>query len=184
MSLRLVAAPVAYPISLAEAKTHLRVTRDDQDAYIEALIAAAFDHIEKSTGRAFVEQTWEMIIDAFPTGEIAIPIGPVASVVSVTYADADGLAQIVPEEAYEVDTASETGWVVPVGDWPTPMATINAVVITFTVGGGILPADIRHAALLLLGLWYDTAAAATADPMTEVPLAFEALAGLHRRYYV
>lgn len=185
MSLRLVTPATAFPISLAEAKTHLAVDRADHDAMITALIAAAVAAVEKSTGRLFAPATWEMVLDAFPAAEIHIPAGPVTGVASVTYADADGVAQVVDPADYEVDTASADGWVVPVAGavWPATMATINAVAVTFTVGGS-MPVDVRQAVLLLLGLWYDNRAAATAAPMTEVPLATESLLHLHRRYYV
>ena len=48
MALVLTAVPAAEPISLADAKAHLRIDGSDEDALLTALIAAA---------RMFVERT-------------------------------------------------------------------------------------------------------------------------------
>lgn len=183
MTIRQVAPPATLPVTLAEAKTHLRVTHDEDDALIMGLLRAALAYVERDTGRAFESQTWELTIDRFPTSEIMIPMGPLVSVTSVIYTDADGLAQTVPSLDYEVDTVSETGWVSPSVAWPAPMATINAVRVTFVVGLGT-PEDIRQAILLILGLWYDNRAAASDVAMQEIPFASLCLIKLHRHIYI
>jgi hypothetical protein len=67
MSLILVTGPAEEPISLAEAKAHLRVIYDDDDDLISALIAAARHYAESICRRAFVTQTWKLVLDAFPS---------------------------------------------------------------------------------------------------------------------
>lgn len=48
---------MAEPITLAEAKNHLRVMHDDEDAYIEILITAARQYAENYQNRVYVEYT-------------------------------------------------------------------------------------------------------------------------------
>jgi uncharacterized phiE125 gp8 family phage protein len=68
LSLVQVTPPAIEPISLATAKTHLRVSPSDtsQDAYITALITAARQRAEKECNRAFITQTWKLNLDFFP----------------------------------------------------------------------------------------------------------------------
>lgn len=47
------------PITLAEAKNHLRVMYDDEDAYIETLITAARQYAENYQNRVYVEKKSE-----------------------------------------------------------------------------------------------------------------------------
>ena len=46
MGLKLVSPPEVEPLTLAEAKAHLRLDTDADDAYVSALITAARERIE------------------------------------------------------------------------------------------------------------------------------------------
>src|SRR5262245_39783563 len=62
----LLTAPGGEPLSLAEAKLHLRVAHDDEDDAIVALVAAARTQIETTTRRAFITQHWRVVRDCWP----------------------------------------------------------------------------------------------------------------------
>ena len=179
--LRLITPPATLPITLAEAKTHLAVDHSDHDAMIMGFVRAALSHVERSASCAFEAQTWEIALDEFPCAEIMIPIGPLQSVVSVTYTDIDGAWQTVSSDDYEVDLSSRDGWVVPVTSWPSTMEAINAVRVQFIAGGGT-PEDVKQAMLLLLGHWYASREAGGASE--SIPFGVEALMGLNRRMFV
>jgi uncharacterized phiE125 gp8 family phage protein len=66
LAIRQITAPVDEPLDLAEVKRHLRVEIDDDDDYIQALIAAAREYCEEYTHRAFLTQTWQLLLDHFP----------------------------------------------------------------------------------------------------------------------
>lgn len=84
--------PALRPVSLAEAKAHLRVDFSDDDTLISALIDAATAHIDGYTGilaRALVTQTWRQDFCDWPGDRVLrLPLAPVASVESVKYFDA------------------------------------------------------------------------------------------------
>lgn len=66
MGMRLVTAPAVEPVSLEQAKVHLRVDVPDDDALIGLLISAARAHAENVCRRAFITQQWDLFLDAFP----------------------------------------------------------------------------------------------------------------------
>ncbi len=96
----LVTAPTAEPVSLAEAKLHLRVDDNADDVLIGALITAARQHAEHDTRRALVTQTWKLVLDAFPESVITLDRAPVSAVVSVVYTDPDGVSQTLAPGGY------------------------------------------------------------------------------------
>jgi uncharacterized phiE125 gp8 family phage protein len=168
MAVRLIAAPAVEAISLTEAKAHLRVNHSDEDTLISALIKAARNHLEGPRGflaRALVTQTWELVLDSFPSAEIMIPLPPLQSITFVKYADADGAEQTVAIDEYYVDAVNEPGWIVPLASWPGTLAAINAVTVRFVAGypsdgasppnlTANIPFDIKAAMLLHIGALY------------------------------
>lgn len=68
MALVIVTPPSVEPISLSEAKSHLRVDSDftADDNLIGGLIVAARQEAEQICRRALIKQTWKLAIDQFP----------------------------------------------------------------------------------------------------------------------
>ena len=66
MSLLLTTPPVVEPLSLAEAKAHLRVPHADDDAYISTLIVSARLRVERQTGLRLITQNWSQFMDCWP----------------------------------------------------------------------------------------------------------------------
>jgi len=79
-----VTAPTYEPVSLAEAKAHLRVDIPDEDILISALIVAARQRCELYTNRAFVQRTLRADIDYF-ADEICLPYAPIVSITHIKY---------------------------------------------------------------------------------------------------
>lgn len=70
----LVSGPASEPVTLAEAKLHLRVETGmtDDDTLISALIVAARQVAETITRRALITQTWRLVLDQFPAPGINV----------------------------------------------------------------------------------------------------------------
>lgn len=66
MVLKLTTAPAVEPVTLNEAKVHLRVDISDDDELIKLLITAARLNAENVCRRAFVTQKWGLYLDSFP----------------------------------------------------------------------------------------------------------------------
>lgn len=142
MSLDLITAPALEPVSLAQAKLHLKVDHSEDDTLIGGLIVAARRMAEHQTQRALVTQTWELVLDAFPAAEIQLAKPKVLSIVWVKYLDAAGALQTLDSAAYALDAATLPGYVVPVSTWPSTYDGANAVRVRFTAGYGPAAADV------------------------------------------
>lgn len=141
----MVAGPALEPVNIYDAKTHLRVTTDTDDAYITGLITTARQYVEQISGRKLITQTWELRLDQWPDDAIVLPFGSLQSVTSVTYTDTDGTEYILSTDDYSVDTSSPLGRIVLDSDasWPAVSLAENLpIVIRFVCGYGDNPGDV------------------------------------------
>lgn len=156
MGLQRTSAPAAEPVTLAEAKLHLRVDHDEEDDLIQSMISAARMAAEQRLRRTLVESGWTLTLDAF--GDLyELPMPPLRNIESIGYVDAAGETQAMPSAAYVVDPTSEPGRVVPVSDWPVTAPRPAAVTVVFTAGygeAGDVPSPIRQWVLLAVGDMY------------------------------
>lgn len=148
MSLKLITPPAVLAISLADMKVDLRETGTDKDAQITRLIRGATERAEHQTGRALLEQEWELIIDAFPAGEIELANPPVMSITSVKYMDVAGAEQTLISTQYTLDADLLPGYLFPAygTSWPATMDVANAVRVRFKCGYATTPALLADAA--------------------------------------
>lgn len=65
-ALRIITPPVEDPITVPDAKSHLRITYSAEDAYIQSLIKAATDWAQVFTRRVFLDTQAVVRIDKFP----------------------------------------------------------------------------------------------------------------------
>ena len=157
MGLKLVEAPQAEPVTLAEAKAHLRLDSiNADDAYVTALVTAARQRVEAFLRRALITQKYELTLDAFPWNKYLlytnsffdIPRPPLQSVEWVKYVDTAGVLTTLPAEQYIVDNSSDEiarlalAWS---QFWPITRYTINAVTVRFVAGYGDAPAKVPQA---------------------------------------
>lgn len=160
MTLKLITGPAAEPITLTEAKLHLRVEHTVDDDLITALIQAAREQAEHLTGRSLITQTWAQVLDAFPAAEIELGRPPVASITSITYVDPNGDTQTMSSSDYSLDSTTTPGYVLPAATlaaWPNTLDTANAVTVTFVSGYGDaadVPAAVKAWMKLHIGTLY------------------------------
>jgi uncharacterized phiE125 gp8 family phage protein len=158
MPLQLVTPPALEPVTLSEARLHLRVDTADDDPLISALISAARLHAEMLTARQFLPARWRLVLDRF-TPMVLLNRSPVVSVVSVRYLDMGGLWQIMPSTDYVVESSSEPARITPAFGkiWPPTLPQIGSVEILFDAGyadATKVPDGIKRWMLLRVGSLY------------------------------
>lgn len=92
MILNRVTQPTAEPITVDEAKVHLRVDGNLEHDYIEALVIVAREYVETVLGLSLMPCEWLMITDA--SDSIALPMGPVTAVAWVKDSSDDPISYV------------------------------------------------------------------------------------------
>jgi uncharacterized phiE125 gp8 family phage protein len=162
MPIRIITPPAIEPLTLAEAKAQCRVDIDEDNALLATLISVARDTCERIAWRAFLTQTIELWLDAWPaSNSIALPRPPLQSVTKVEYYDTADAKSTLAGTVYSVDAISEPGrlWLKHDQAWPTTaLREHNAVCVTYVAGWTNpvdVPQSVRQAMLLLIGHWYE-----------------------------
>lgn len=162
MAERCVVAPAEEPVSLAEAKLHLRLTTDDEDLLLQALLQAARERVEMHTNRALVTSTWEEMRESWPwTDRFELPRPPLQAVEWIRYRDVANVEHELGPEHYDAPAALDSGRVVLayLHCWPTVMLRPAApITIRYEAGYGAaaeVPGPIRAAILLLVAHLYE-----------------------------
>ena len=181
--------PALEPVTLTEAKAHLRVDSTDDDVYIATLITAAREWVESYLDRTLVHTQWVMRFDKFPDSGIEpveLPRPPMvisgtATAVTVTFTQDQGSTSTYSTAEYRVDRHATPGTILPIygSTWTPHRQDDNAISVTWWAGygpgGSSVPAAIRHAVLMLLGTWYERRASADNLGGSEVPFGVRSL---------
>ena len=182
MTLTLITPAAVLPVTLAEAKTHLRVVDAAEDTIITTYLAAATQAVQDHTGRALTTETWRLSLDAWPDADMVLPRAPLIAVTEIRYwtEAATPIDAVLAASVYQVEAPS--GSTAPPGRvtlapnqaWPSAQpGRADAVRIIFTAGYGAtaasVPAPLRAAVLLLTGDLYENREAGGTKAITDNP---------------
>jgi uncharacterized phiE125 gp8 family phage protein len=192
----LTTTPATAPaLAVADARAHLRTASSD-DAYLETLIAVATAWVEAWTGRALINRTYTYKLDRFPCASWCLPQGrpwgndqpielpypPLVSVTSVTYRDTESSTLTLSGSTdYELDLGSSPGQIIPRygKHWPLALDHPLSVTVVYVAGYGasdaLVPPQIRHALMLLVGHLYENREASSPIAVNTVPYGIEHL---------
>ena len=154
MTSTLIAPPGEEPVTLAEAKSFCRIDGSDEDALVNALIAAARLQVESLTGRALITQSWRLTMACAPR-LVELPVIPVAALVA---APAGAVLQ---------------------SDAVLLVEPVDELTVDYTAGYGAaadVPGDLKQAVLTLVAYWYENR-----DAVTMPPLGFDRLIASYKR---
>ncbi|MBF0417203.1 MAG: phage head-tail connector protein [Magnetococcales bacterium] len=199
MPLTIIVPPASEPVTLAEAKLHLRVDSSSEDSMISMLITSARMQAEAMTGRQLMPATILMTMDYFPCARtmdsgigfslpgnaIIFQVAPVTAVNSVQYLDQSQVWRTIDPNDYVVDLASDSARIhLRFGAvWPIPAQQIGSVRVEFDAGyanAAAVPTPIKQWILMTTSSGYSQREGVTAKQMAMTPF----LAGLLDPYKV
>ena len=164
----------SFPVSVDEAKAHMRVTHTDDDIYIGNLVEAVTKWAELFQQRTYVSTTLTQYFDCFPS-VMLLDFPPLVSVTSIVYVDPAGANQTLAASVYTVDTSNEPGRVyLAYGQsWPSTRDIPKAITVTYVAGYGTsnsVPKDIKQAILMMIAHLYEHRVAVSEASMTTIPM--------------
>ena len=101
-SLRLVVAPLAEPLTLAQAKTFLRIEHSADDEPLTRAIIAARVAAEQHIRLALMPQTWDYSVANPASDKLRLPCGPAQSIVSITLTTEAGASSVMNAASYRL----------------------------------------------------------------------------------
>lgn len=158
MSLRVITAPAAEPVSVATVKSHLRIDLSDEDTLLASYIKGAREQGELLSRQAFITQTLEQTFEGWPPDYVLkLWRPPLQSVTSVKYYDEDNVEATWTD--YTADTNSEPG-AIHFNSFPSvTLRESGGVVVRFVAGydsdGTLVPERFKQLMLQLIGHWYE-----------------------------
>jgi uncharacterized phiE125 gp8 family phage protein len=177
--------PAAEPVTLAEAKAHLRLADGSEDDLLSGLIRAARQDVERATGMALLDQHWRLVLDRWPmNGQVNLPVHPVREILSVTIYGSEGEASLLDATACEADLVSRPARLHLVRALD-PARAMNGIEIDFRAGFGEAGTDVpdllKRAILLLVAHWYEFRAGfGPSDQPVAWPAGYERLISTYR----
>lgn len=155
--------PAVEPVTLVEAKAHLRLSHDSEDVLVSGLIRAARDEVEKTAGLALIDQSWRLALDRWPRhGTALIAKHPVKQILSVTAYGPDGEASLIDPAAYQLDRLSRPARLHFSAE-QAPLRAMNGIEIDFAAGfgesGPDVPDLLKRAMLVVVAHWFEFRAA-------------------------
>lgn len=101
-ALRLVVPVAVEPVTLAQAKTFLRIEHTGDDTAITTAISAARFVAERYLRMALLPQTWEYSVGNPCSLALRLPLGPATSIVSVTLVNEQGVSTVLGATNYRL----------------------------------------------------------------------------------
>jgi uncharacterized phiE125 gp8 family phage protein len=184
VALRLQTDATTEIVTVAEIKAHLNLSTVGtiEDTLLTAYSKAARRYAENYTKRSFIQQVWQLTLDAFPssTDAVYIPRSPISSTagdVTITYLDeTSGDSTTLSATGYTVDSESIPARIYPSYDnaWPTPRSVRNAVTITYTAGVSYsdVAEDVKSWVKLRVGSLYENREAMSGMETYNLPRDF------------
>lgn len=181
MALQLLQRNAGLPVTLAEARTRLRLDDTLEDAELTALIRTAQGVIEKHITGTLLPTRWRWTLNAFC--ELVLPRAPVISVEQIRYKDTAGQWQTLSPSLYSLipsDLGNPSSYLYAPAGWPGVVNEPACITIEFTSGyadAAAIEPELITALLMLAGHYDQNREATTSGNSNEITMGVQFLIG-------
>jgi len=150
-----IARPASYIITLDEARNHLQITHDEDNAMIDQLIATAQEYIEQTT-RVLLTARNVTILSESLSEEIDLPFYPANSITSIKYYDENNTQQTMAASNYVLYSTRPAK--IKLNSVPNLYDRPDAAQVIVNCGysnSGDVPMNLKHGVKLLLTALYE-----------------------------
>jgi uncharacterized phiE125 gp8 family phage protein len=161
------------------------------DTYITSLITTAREICESYQNRAYITRTYELTLDAYPCGELELPMPPALTITSIVSTLADGTSETWSATEYQLDSSGFIGRLSPAYGYQWPSWTLRelaGIKITYTAGYGAtaatVPNRVKHAIMMLIAELYENREDTDKMEAFTIPWGVKALLSLDKVFSV
>lgn len=154
-------------VPLSTIKSALKIDYDDDDKDLLRLREAAVSLIERRTQLLLSPSSETLYLAKFT--DTMIPSAPYVSFSKVTYTDQAGASVDLPGTDYWIDLSQGSMPVLRFLQTPSFKDGTN-IVVTYSAGYSVLPNELVHAVIALVGHWYNNPEAAQPIALSTVPV--------------
>ncbi|HMB10958.1 head-tail connector protein [Saliniramus sp.] len=163
-----VGGPAVEPVSLADARTHLRLDDTHEDDLVTALIEAGRLLLESATRLIFINQSWRLILEETPRSmHLHLPLAPIIAITEIRVIDAQGVTSVVDPQDYRLRPGAQPPGLMLADSFPRPSGGIE---IDLEAGFGPapenVPAPLRQALRMLVARWFEERGDGAGEPET------------------
>ncbi len=158
---RLIIPATDLPVSVTQAKAHLKVTYNDEDSLIEGYLSAAIKRCEDYRQSQIMSAQYELYARSWPCSSIInLQKSPVSVINSVKYYDEDNNLQTVSSSLYRLQDFRVPARIEFDSAFSMPDLHDREypVIVNFQAGylaASSVPATLTHAILLELGTYHE-----------------------------
>ena len=159
-------------VPLSTIKSALKIDYADDDADLIRLREAAVAFVERRTGLRLAPTACTLYLNAWR--DSVLPEVPFVSLTSVAYVDAAEASQTLAAGDYWLDRSDGPMPVLRFLEGPD-LAEGTAVTVTYTAGYSVIPTDLTHCVIAIVGAWYNNPEAFQPIGLSVVPMSVEAI---------
>jgi uncharacterized phiE125 gp8 family phage protein len=158
---RLVTPSDAYPVTVTQAKEHLKITVEDENSLIESYLNAAIRRCEDYRQSNIMSAEYELMARAWPyCGWVNLQKSPVSAINSVKYYDEDNNLQTVSPSSYRLQDYRVPARLEFDSSFSQPDLHDREfpIIVNFQAGylaASSVPATLKHAILLEMGTLHE-----------------------------